>query len=284
MIKALRQIYTGFRTDSSNGSRRGEKSCRYYVKDYQYCGKKVSGAFRYGAMDEGIFSGIFREYRLEAISQSLAGREATIVDIGGHIGGFSVIAASLLPQAKVQVYEYISDNVRMIQTNMLLNEVQNQIQVFNVAVGDRSDQVVPNKTFDDLDANAPRKKRANTGGNCIADAATSQGSCENGIPTLAAKEILAPLEQVDILKVDCEGSEFKILFSLDASDYKKIKMITGEIHHMSNHYNESQTNGHLWSGPELLDYLRQFYHQVEVQSQANPESDYLQIFTACDPK
>ncbi|TWT30844.1 hypothetical protein [Blastopirellula retiformator] len=127
MIKTLGKMYRGFRADDSHSSKRGSTSNRFYVKDFHYCGQSVSAAFRYGMMDEGIYQGIFREYQLEEISQQLSGRPSTIIDIGGHIGGFSSIAATLLPQAQIQVYEYMPENLRMIQTNLLLNNLQNRV-------------------------------------------------------------------------------------------------------------------------------------------------------------
>ncbi|MCC9609606.1 FkbM family methyltransferase [Blastopirellula sp. JC732] len=283
MIKALGKLYHGFRTDDSHSTKRGTTSSKYYVKDFRYCGKPVSGVFRYGTIDEGIYQGIFREYRLEEISKKLAGRPSTIVDIGGHIGGFSVIAATLLPQANIQVYEYMPENLRMIQSNLLLNNVQNQVQAYNYAVADRSDQVIPKNNFDNIDVHASKEHRTNTGGICIADKATTSQACENGIPTLAAKEIFGPLDQVDVFKIDCEGSEFKILFSLDETDYHKIQMITGEIHHQDDNYGDSKTNGHLWNGPGLLNYLRHFYKNVEVHAQSDTDWGYMQIFSASDP-
>ena len=46
----------------------------------------------------------------------------TIVDIGGHIGSFSVIMATLLPQARVQVFEPLAANFEVHQPNVLRHE------------------------------------------------------------------------------------------------------------------------------------------------------------------
>ena len=99
------------------------------------------------------------------------------------------------------------------------------------------------------------------------------------MPTIASKDILAGFDRVDVLKIDCEGSEYKILFSLGEQDYQKIGLITGEIHDSSDFYG-FETNGHPWTTGELLNYLRRFYRKVTVHSTKPGDWCSLQLFTA----
>jgi hypothetical protein len=48
------------------------------------------------------------------------------------------------------------------------------------------------------------------------------------------------LAKIDFLKMDCEGSEYDILYNLDPSIYKKIKVISLEFHDL----NEPQKSGY----------------------------------------
>lgn len=46
------------------------------------------------------------------------------------------------------------------------------------------------------------------------------------------------IETIDLLKLDCEGAEYEILFSLSDEDYKKVKRIAMETHVTKHHKTE----------------------------------------------
>ena len=46
------------------------------------------------------------------------------------------------------------------------------------------------------------------------------------------------IETIDLLKLDCEGAEYEILFSLSDADYKKVKRIAMETHVTEHHKTE----------------------------------------------
>jgi FkbM family methyltransferase len=249
---------------------------RFHVKEFKIESMPVHAVCRTGTMDEGIFGSVYEEYGMAALFRSLAGRRATVVDIGGHIGGFSVTLASLLPELEAWVYEYVPENYRMIQMNALLNGLERRISVFNRAVSDQTDKLVQSHTFS--------KEHENTGGVSIACAPhVSAEVDESTVPTIASKDIFAALDHVDVLKIDCEGSEFKILFSLDEKDYRKIDLITGEIHD-SRGLHGFETNGHSWKSSELTNFLQRFYKTVTIHKTSPCVWGFLQIFTASDPR
>lgn len=47
------------------------------------------------------------------------------------------------------------------------------------------------------------------------------------------------IETIDLLKLDCEGAEYEILFSLSDADYKKVKRIAMETHVTENYKTEN---------------------------------------------
>ena len=47
-------------------------------------------------------------------------------------------------------------------------------------------------------------------------------------------------QKIDFLKIDCEGSEYDILYNLDSNLYAKIKVISLEFHDL----NEQKKSGH----------------------------------------
>ncbi|MGA2617747.1 MAG: FkbM family methyltransferase [Thermoguttaceae bacterium] len=249
---------------------------KFRLKEYRYGSTPVQAVFRAGTMDEAIFANIYEEYGIASLVRSLAGRRATVVDIGGHIGGFSVILASLLPELEAHLYEYVPENCRMIQVNIFLNGLERRVCVFNRVVGDRNDGFVRSISFSEADTN--------TGGVCIAYPSDVSAEADGtAVPTIASKDLIAAVDRVDVLKIDCEASEYKILFSLDEEDYRKIGLITGEIHD-GRHFYGFETNGHSWKAGELLDYLRRFYRTVTVHKTNTVDWGFMQIFTAADPR
>ena len=59
---------------------------------------------------------------------------------------------------------------------------------------------------------------------------------------------ISKIGKIDLLKVDCEGSEYNILYSLGKNDFKKIKYIVLEYHEFD--------AKKLHKGRDLSDFLR----------------------------
>ncbi len=254
-----------------------EPEGKYLVREFSCGDSPISAICRSHTMDSGIFAGVYHEYRIASLVESLAGRRSTVVDIGGHIGSFSLIMAHLLPELESHIYEFMPENCRLIRANICLNGLEQRVRVHNRAVTDRSDGHVQVKAFRE------GCEGLNTGGVCIARPSdvSLQGDA-SAVSTIAAKDVVAGLGYVDVLKIDCEASEYRILFSLDKEDYRKIGLITGEIHD-GQVFHEHQTNGRHWQAPELVDYLRQFYRTVTIHSTTTLDWGYMQTFTAAVP-
>ena len=126
-----------------------------------------------------------------------------VVDIGGHIGSFAIMAG--LKGANVTVYEPTKENFKMLVSNIKLNNLEDKITAINKAV-----------------VGYPRgyKIRFNEG--------NSGSSAENSngydVETITFAEVTN--KDIDILKVDCEGAEKEFII-----DKQNIKNIVGEVHY-----------------------------------------------------
>lgn len=119
--------------------------------------------------------------------------DKVVVDIGAHIGVFSISAA--LTGAVVYAYEADAFNVRMTHRNAVFNNVANKISVTHAAVvGDASNSV--------------EYQRDKSGVSNVVKSDTAN------VPSLTLEQILTEVrnasKSVYFLKMDIEGTEYEI--------------------------------------------------------------------------
>lgn len=170
----------------------------------------------------------------------------TVVDIGAHIGVFSVWAAK--QAKKVFSFEPETENHKMLQQNLALNGLNN-VTVTNTAV---SADGKPAVFF---------ISRQNTGGHSFHFA--EENSIRKEIPTVAFAKFINDngISQIDYLKLDCEGAEFSILFGLDDDTFKRIKKIAMECH-------ETDSENTI---AKMRSFLESKGKKVTIRDQDNPK-------------
>ncbi len=146
-------------------------------------------------------------------------RDATILDLGGQNGYFSVFASKYA--RRIFTFEPIPENYRNILLNISLNGLENTVTVFNLAVLDEK------KTINIY-------LSENTGGHSIyAAKKKKQDFLEVETTTLPDIFQSNHIETCDLLKLDIEGSEYDILYNLPDAYFKKILNIRMEVHRKS---------------------------------------------------
>lgn len=141
-------------------------------------------------------------------------KDKVVFDVGAHIGGFTEYAVK--NGAKfVYAFEANKDNFDLLEKNV--GQYENVV-VFNNAVW-------WNET--DTLSFSPSTEQRNTGGGGIIKKV--DGSTVLPI-TLKAVVEKYEVQKIDVLKLDCEGSEFPILYSMDKKTLKKVGHIVGEYH------------------------------------------------------
>jgi len=134
----------------------------------------------------------------------------TVLDIGAHIGSFSVKAARMYPDAQVVAFEPMKENVELLNKNI---EGLN-VMVMPMAVYGTNPPIDMYTKFPD----------GNTGGTRLI-----YGKGDPEIPSVKITEVMDWFAYLDILKMDCEDGEFQILPVLDLD---KIGMMIVEFHSM----------------------------------------------------
>lgn len=168
--------------------------------------------YREGTHDELIIKEIWEDnqYQLGQLS-------GVVIDIGAHIGVFSVLCSAL--GGTVYAFEPVKENFDLLVKNM--NHNKSDIAFYNMAVT-RDGRDVHLKTH---------SNKSNTGGFYLSE----EGEKAKSISIL---DVLEDLHNVEILKLDCEGAEKEILDTIPDMWFPMIKSIRMEYHNGLKEANE----------------------------------------------
>lgn len=144
------------------------------------------------------------EYSLSALEVN---EIRTIVDVGANIGIFSIGARIFFPDAEIHAYEPNQDNL----SHLSLHADSIGFSVYEEAVG-----------FEDGTCGLATSTRHDTS----AKMTTGEGSIKvSGLNTILSR---FSSDSIDLLKLDCEGSEFQIL--RDSENLQFFNYISMEYH------------------------------------------------------
>lgn len=173
---------------------------------------------RDGTFDAGIIQEVAYD-PFYAMSRLWIDENSTVIDIGAHIGAFSVLAAAR--GARVLALEPTLENFRLLEENLRLNRLPGIVKPIKAALW-TTDGV--------LEIKKPPPDEVNTGaGGFFYDdprALTETVECIS-LSTLFERE---GVERCALLKMDCEGAELKILPALTEQIFDKIDAIVLEYH------------------------------------------------------
>lgn len=138
-------------------------------------------------------------------------REPIMVDIGANIGAVSIYAASLDPKIKVYAYEPEHDNHELLIKNVRENRINNQITVLKQAVSDFNG-------FMGI---------TNSQGN----SQLVENKAAEQVQVVQLKDIFQQnkLKEIDVLKIDIEGAEYKLLTAATVEELMKVRYLTMEF-------------------------------------------------------
>lgn len=143
----------------------------------------------------------------------------TVLDIGSTFGDFAVSVARGHPRAKIYAFEPLPEFFARLQEHIRLNATPN-VHPFPEAIsGEKGTHFLHTRT------GLPGQHRtAKESGRAGADAIA--------VPAITLDEAFTRLglETCDLVKLDCEGAEFPILFGASRKTLGKIRRIAMEYH------------------------------------------------------
>jgi FkbM family methyltransferase len=189
-----------------------------------------------------VFKEIFMEdfYDADRLIRQLPSNPS-VIDVGANAGFFSVLLFSKIKDARVLAYEPLPSNVELFRKTMNENEALKNIRLSQVAItGSSKDSI-------DLFTEA-------TEGNTVVSSVFATFNKLNqkkiSVPAQSLTSIIEQnnLEKIDLLKLDCEGSEYDIIYNTDPAVLKRVNMMVIEVHQIDeDNYNLNSLDQYLRS-------------------------------------
>ena len=159
-----------------------------------------------------------------------------VIDIGAQVGVVSAYLGKKYPFLKIYALEPVKENYDRLVRNLDANDIDN-VTALNMAVTSDGRKVSMDGSLD-----------MNSGSMNI------YGKCKGTIESTTIDMLMKAydIENIRLLKIDCEGSEYEIL---ESSEHllDKIGAIRGEIHPMAGKSQE-----------ELMTLIRSYIHDVKM--------------------
>jgi FkbM family methyltransferase len=152
------------------------------------------------------------------------GRNPVVVDIGAHMGDFSLFIASKIPGSKVFALEPNPQNFDLLAENIELNSLGKRVIPIRLAVAPQSGKKIRIFCHPDnlgMHAQGAYFKHFGVEAESFFDA-----------ETISLEDVLRKnrIKKCDLLKIDCEGCEYPIFESVSDVVLAAIKNISLEYH------------------------------------------------------
>ena len=150
-------------------------------------------------------------------------KDANVVDIGASNGDSSVFFAKRGAK-KVIGFEPDNRSYNLALENVRASGVEQIVTIYNKAISSSTGQTKLFMYKENPNANSIDKENMVI----LPDDAIS----EENVECISLREVIMMFggEGIDLLKMDCEGCEYKVLNSLDANDYSRIERVYLEYH------------------------------------------------------
>ncbi len=174
-----------------------------------------------------------------------------VIDIGGNIGMVSIYLAKKYPFLKIYAFEPVFQNWENFKKNIQLNNIpEGTIMLEHKAVTSNGRDVC-------MAINV-----LNSGGSSISSVISMSGvfqEINSDIKSTTLTEIFEKnnIDNLRLLKIDCEGSEYEIIKNTPDDILRRIQSIRGEFHE-----NKELTDE--FDNDELYNYVEQFIPDIKI--------------------
>lgn len=167
--------------------------------------------------DYAIAHELFLDHQYKYCDEVIRKAEEAVIDIGGHLGFFSLYANLLNPGVPIYSFEPHNGNFELLKKNLKDNRVKNVVPR-NLAVSNKEGSISLLLSKEDLNHSTVK-------------AIEPTGEVQKVQATTLEKIFdRHQIGHCDLLKIDCEGAEFAILEDMPKSVYDRVSNIFLEYH------------------------------------------------------
>lgn len=152
------------------------------------------------------------------LSQLTLSRDSIIIDIGAHIGTFSVLVSN--KASSIFAYEPVLENYKILEENIKINNLENKIKAFNCIVTERNGKLKIYISRMGTSMHSVYKKKNDSDFIEVASISLKYIFDDNKI------------NKCSLLKIDAEGAEYEMLYGLPPDYFARIEKIYLEYHDM----------------------------------------------------
>ncbi len=152
----------------------------------------------------------------------------TIIDIGAGIGDFSIFAAAGRPQTWVYAFEPFPDSYKLLAKNLAVNDIKN-VEAFKEAVWSEVGELV-------LDVSGEEPLQVSSHEEEVRQIEETENTVNVPAVPLSVVFNRHGIEQVDLMKLDCEGAEYEILMAAPQAVLNRIHRIVMEYHNLDDQH------------------------------------------------
>lgn len=150
-------------------------------------------------------------------AEEIGSAPCMIVDIGAHVGLFSIWAASRCPRARIVAVEPSPRAARYLRANVARNHL-GQVTVVEAACGGSRRRAVLHR------------RGAEMMSSLYADRVGTSDGVEVDVITLEDVFRANGVERCDLLKLDCEGAEYEIVLGAGPAALGRVRRVVMECH------------------------------------------------------
>lgn len=202
-----------------------------------------------------VFKEIFMEdfYHIDTLLKNIP-NDAIVLDIGCNAGLFSFITLSKKTNANIYAYDPMQINVQLLENNIALNNgLEKQIKVFKNAVTGKEQGAIE-LFYDDVNNDSVIAS--------VFENFSVHNNQSTMVDTISLNQIIKQnnLTVVDLLKLDCEGSEYPILYESPPEIWNCIKAMTIETHELDDKSKNTKS---------LVKFLEDKNYSIEMHQAEN---------------
>jgi FkbM family methyltransferase len=167
------------------------------------------------------------EYNIGKIPEDAVGQ--TAIDIGAHAGGCSL--ALLSRGFNVVAVEPLPENTELVMKNVEANGWQSNFTLHKKAINEVSGKTVVLRYGNEATESGSHHRFI---GNTVDSSDWQEGLWDQGreikVDTISIDDILKNIDQVSVLKIDCEGAEWSAFSGASKESVSKINRLVAELH------------------------------------------------------